>query len=431
MVARINTSKSISKALNYNEQKVKDGKAEILAESGFLKDVDKLHFYDKINHFESFTSLNDRAITNTLHVSLNFDPSEVLSNEKMVEIAEAYMNKIEFGDQPYLVYRHYDSGHPHIHVVSTNIKKDGSRISMHNLGRNQSEKARKEMEVEFGLVKAEDKKNANTLKWQPVDARKVIYGKSETRRAIANVLGPVLNQYKFSSLAELNAVLKVYNITADRGQEGSRIYSTNGLTYRILDEQGNKVGIPQKASTFFMKPTLANLEKKFAANEVLKAPHKKRMQTSINWILNKQPRSLEEFITELEKEHITVVLRKGRENLIYGITYVDHKTKCVFNGSDLGKQYSAKAILEKCGQQIIPELSTVSKKKTISKLANEKPQKEKEPATTKQEINEKDLQDHGKYWTMQVNWDTPTPGDDYIPYQLKRKKKRKKKGISI
>jgi len=41
-----------------------------------------------------------------------------------------------------------------MHIVSSNIQKDGSRISLHNLGRNQSEKARKEIEIEFGLVKA-------------------------------------------------------------------------------------------------------------------------------------------------------------------------------------------------------------------------------------------------------------------------------------
>src|SRR4051812_21818415 len=151
MVARINTGKSISKALNYNEQKVQQGKAEILAAIGFIKDADKMNFYDKINQFERHISLNERATTNTLHVSLNFDPSEKLSNEKMTEIAETYMQKIGFANQPFLVYRHHDAGHPHIHIVSTNIERDGNRISMHNLGRNQSEKARKEIEVDFGL----------------------------------------------------------------------------------------------------------------------------------------------------------------------------------------------------------------------------------------------------------------------------------------
>ena len=52
MVARINTGKSISKALNYNEQKVANGKAECIIASGFIKYVNRLNFYDKLHHFE-------------------------------------------------------------------------------------------------------------------------------------------------------------------------------------------------------------------------------------------------------------------------------------------------------------------------------------------------------------------------------------------
>lgn len=421
MVARINTSKSILKALNYNEQKVQQGKAEILAESGFANDVEKLTFYDKLNHFERYTSLNERATTNTMHVSLNFDPSENLSNEKMIDIAAAYMEKIGFANQPYLVYRHYDSGHPHLHIVSTNIRKDGKRISMHNLGRNESEKARKQIEKEFGLVKAEDKKNADVMKLQPANAKKVIYGKAETRRAIANVLGPVINQYKFTSLAELNAVLGLYNITADRGQEGSRIYRHKGLTYRILDEQGNRVGVPQPASSFFIKPTLAKLEEKFSENELLRLPHKKRLQTAIAWVLNKQPINMEAFVKSLEKENISVVLRKGKEDMIYGITYVDHKTKSVFNGSDLGKQYSAKAVLEKCQSQVIQkEISHDNNKSMQIQL--------KMPHNQTNTVTQQ---------SAKAGWELPeikpaqAPVADSVPYQLKRKKKRKKKRISI
>ncbi|HRN73535.1 MAG TPA: relaxase/mobilization nuclease domain-containing protein [Ginsengibacter sp.] len=421
MVARINTNRSIAKTFNYNEQKVQQGKAEILAESGFLKDVQRLNFHDKINHFERYTSLRDSAKTNTLHVSLNFDPSEKLSNEKMIDIAAAYMEKIGFGQQPYLVYRHYDSGHPHLHVVSVNIKRDGDRISMHNLGRNQSEKARKEIEIEFGLVKAEDKKNADPMKLQPVNAKKVTYGKAETRRAIANVLGPVINQYKFTSLAELNAILGLYNINADRGQEGSRIYRNNGLTYRILDEQGNKVGVPQRASSFFMKPTLAKLEGKFLENESLRLPYKKRLQTAIAWVLSKYPANIESFVKALEKENISVVLRKGKENVIYGITYVDHKTKCVFNGSDLGKQYSAKAVLENCREQVIQTAMAKDSKQSIQRQL-QVPQQGTKAATQYPAI---------QGWQLPKGKPIHTPAADYVPYQLKRKKKRKKKRISI
>lgn len=420
MVARINTGRSISKALNYNEQKVQQGKAEILAASGFIKDVDKLNFYDKMSQFERLISLNERTTTNAMHVSLSFDPSEKLSNEKMIEIAESYMEKIGFGSQPFLVYRHHDAGHPHIHIVSTNIERDGHRISMHNLGRNQSEKARKEIELDFSLVKAESRKEADEQKLVPVNVQKLSYGKSETKRAIANVLMMVLNQYKFSSLPGLNAVLKLYNVAADRGSEESRMYLQKGLTYRALDEAGNKIGKPIKASAFYMKPTLVNLEKKFSENEILMAPKKKRLQTAIGWTLNKQPASVEAFIKALAKENISTVLRKGKEDVIYGITYIDHKTKCVFNGSDLGKEYSAKAILEKCNRQIF-----------LAPIESIKQQEKKEQIVVDQ--LEKKLiskQQHLTTTKGQAANTAVSPAFDYVPHQLKKKKRKKRRRIS-
>lgn len=423
MVARINTSKSISKALNYNEDKLRKGKAEILSASGFLKDPEKLSFYDKLNHFERFTSLNDRAVTNTLHVSLNFDPSEQLSNEKLTAIADRYMEQIGFGQQPYLVYRHYDAGHPHIHIVSTNIQKDGKRISMHNMGRNQSEKARKDIEKEFGLVRADSKKTSDTFKVVPVNASKVVYGKSETKRAIANVLMVVLNQYKYSSLPELNAVLKLYNVVADRGSEDSRMFQQKGLTYRVLDENGNKVGTPIKASGFYMKPILSYLEKKFDENQVLKNPLKKKLKVAIDWHLNKPSANLAAFIKALEKENISTVLRTGKDGVIYGITYVDHKNKAVFNGSDIGKAYSAKAILEKCGPAATP-VKEAGQVKSIKEQPTPMHEQKKESAF---EIKDTKTDSNAQILALTES----KPATDYIPHQLKKRKRKKRKRISL
>ena len=69
------------------------------------------------------------------------------------------MDKISFGEQPFLVYNHTDAGHPHIHIATINIKPDGNRIDIHNIGRNQSEQARKEIEIEFNLIKASKRKD--------------------------------------------------------------------------------------------------------------------------------------------------------------------------------------------------------------------------------------------------------------------------------
>ncbi len=198
----------------------------MLYAGNFLKDANRMNFYQKMEAFERLNELNDRAQTKTLHVSLNFDPSEKLSSDKLIKIAESYMEQIDFADQPFLVYKHHDAGHPHIHIVTTTIREDGSRINTHNIGRNQSEKARKEIENEFNLIRAENQKQLLKQKIQPVKAEKIIYGKSETKKAITNVVNAVLNTYNYSSLPEFNAILKQYNVMADRGKEEGSIYKT-------------------------------------------------------------------------------------------------------------------------------------------------------------------------------------------------------------
>jgi len=214
----------------------------------------------------------------------------------------------------------------------------------------------KKLKKSFGLVRAEDSKVRQSYEVKPVSVQRVQYGRSETKRAITNVLNSVLTNYKFSSLPELNAVLKQYNVLADRGSENSRIFQNNGLVYRVVDSSGNKIGVPVKATDFYNKPTLKFLETKFASNETAKQPFKSRVKNAIDLALLKQKNiHLNALIKVLEKEGIHVALRQNSEGIIYGITYVDHKTKCVFNGSDLGKQYSAKAIQERCSNIVQAE----------------------------------------------------------------------------
>ncbi|HLP37596.1 relaxase/mobilization nuclease domain-containing protein [Lacibacter sp.] len=344
MVAKITTPKRIEAALNYNEKKVQKGNAVCLQAVNYLQDAGEMSFYQKLAGFEQRNRLNERATTRTLHVSLNFDPSEKMNEEKLLQIASDYMMKIGFAEQPYLVYKHEDAGHPHIHIVSTTIKADGSRINTHNIGRNQSEKARKEIEQQYGLIKAERQQQLGSPMIKPVDVQKVIYGKSETHRGIANVVSAVFSSYKFCSLPEYNASLKQFNVVADRGKEEGRIYKNRGLVYRVLDERGSKVGVPIKASAIGCQPTLTNLEKKFAANEVAKESLKPFVKTKLEECLAKSPATVHGLIELLKKKNIYTLLRQNAEGRVYGITFVDNQNKCVFNGSDLGKGYSVASI---------------------------------------------------------------------------------------
>lgn len=207
MVAIIKTSNSVQRILNYNEIKVKEGKAECISAINFPLELDRLNFTLKLNRFTKQASLNENVKRNAVHISLNFDPSENHSKEKINEITNVYMEKIGFGKQPYLVYQHHDAGHPHCHIVTNNIQRDGKRIDLHLLGIRKSEPARKEIEELFRLVKAEGRKTKEQFSLQPIANRKIDYGKTESKKAINGVLNKVLFEYKYSSLPELNAVL--------------------------------------------------------------------------------------------------------------------------------------------------------------------------------------------------------------------------------
>ncbi|MGJ1269529.1 relaxase/mobilization nuclease domain-containing protein [Sphingobacterium spiritivorum] len=353
MVAIINSSHSIHRILNYNENKVKEGVAECIGAQNYPFDPDQMSFNMKLNRFLKQMELNQNTKRNSVHISLNFDSSEKgMPNEKLIGIADTYMQKIGFGKQPYLVYRHDDAGHPHIHIVTTNIEHDGRRIDLHHLGIRMSEPARKAIEKEYGLVRAEDRKRIqqNILPVNPVTVK---YGKNPSKQAIQNVLQYVIGNYKFASFPELNAILQQYNLKADRGQPDSRTFIKNGLLYRILDSAGNPVGVPIKASLFASKPTLKFLEQKFLKNKEKGLTQKRRVKNAIDTILASKNVTLDDLSKILDRQGIHIVLRTSENGLAYGITYVDHQTRCVFNGSALGKEYSAKQLMERCANTMI------------------------------------------------------------------------------
>ncbi|MBL7708948.1 MAG: hypothetical protein JNJ86_07730 [Chitinophagaceae bacterium] len=209
---------------------------------------------------------------------------------------------------------------------------------------------------------------------------------------------------------------------ADRGRENSIVHRKGGLLYCLLDEKGNKTGVPVKASHLYSKPTLAVLEKKFHANETLRQPDKRKLKASIDWVLANSPGSLKEFTDALLKERVQTVLRQNKEGLIYGITFIDYRTKSIINGSDIGKQYSIAGIEAKIGgtkkEESIPEKSqtsqtTVSNPRELKTLQENSPD---EPGYNKGNLLQ-ELMDHEKN-TNRVAGEL-----------LKKKKKKRNKNL--
>jgi hypothetical protein len=211
-------------------------------------------------------------------------------------------------------------------------------------------------------------------------------GKSETKRSITNVLNHVVDHYKYTSLQELNSILKQYNVQADRGHEDGRIYKNRGLLYSVINEEGKQMTKPIKASEIYNKPTLDRIEHNCKQNEITRETERRQLKATIDWAMLKEPRSLGELAKELQKERIVIVASRSAEGKIFGLTYIDHENKSVFKGSDVGKEYAAKKMLERFN---IPDKEHVQQQEKVPALT--KPDgKEKDSAPTKEKESQQE-----------------------------------------
>ena len=119
------------------------------------------------------TELNPRVSKVVGHISLSFSAqdSSKLSNEWMAQIAREYMEKMGIKDTQYIIGRHFDKEHPHVHIAFNRIDNNGKTISDRN-DRFRSEKICKELTAKYGLYFADGKENVKEHRLKEPDKTK-------------------------------------------------------------------------------------------------------------------------------------------------------------------------------------------------------------------------------------------------------------------
>ena len=370
MVSIVQSSRDIRATVLYNEQKLTEKKAVFLGAFNYWQEDAELGLNDMLHRLRDLTTLNERSRANTIHFSLNYHPAQQLEDRQMRQLAREFLQKVDFGDQPALVYRHLDAGHPHTHIVTVNIRPDGSRINNDKRAPHHLQKVCGELEQSHHLMPAGMHTAINHLREEGQYAQRLEYGKTPTKTGIETVLAQVLPNFNYTTLEELNAVLSLYRVKADRGSEFGLMYQSKGLYYRMIDERGVKIGTPIKASSLENKPTLDYLEKKYLANRLTRQQHLKRMQDKVTIATSiGNPASLQTWKEDLSRDGVEVVTlrtpvrRKHSpigeecpENAAirppfdgHGFYYVDFKRRAVLRDTDLGPEFSAESILRKTG----------------------------------------------------------------------------------
>lgn len=340
MVAKISHGMSLYGALAYNYDKVAAGTAEILSGSRMISDRLGLPSEDirlALLSFENYLLANRNTEKPVLHISLSPAPEDRLTDERLAELAERYMQKMGYGNQPYITYKHTDTHNTHIHIVSVCVDEQGKKISDAYEHR-RSMTACRELEADFGLRNGVDMEKRNPK----AELRKVDASLGDVRHQVGNTLKAVLESYRFQTFGEYSALLSTLNIEAKQVRGEYNGVSYTGIVYSTTDDTGKVVSPPFKSSRFGKRFSNERLEKRMLMN--LKALKDGKWTPSIQGDIVRalrQADSRKRFVELLGQNRIDVVFRENERGRIYGVTFIDHNRREVFNGSRMGKEFSA------------------------------------------------------------------------------------------
>lgn len=418
MIAKISHGSSLYGVLSYNQLKVDSLHADVLFGNRIIEPQgDNPYTVGHLSRsFADYLTANRKTEKPVLHISLNPAPKDSLNEEQFISLAEEYMRGMGFGDQPYIVYRHNDIGREHLHIVSVRVDENGRAIS-DSYEHERSMKVCRELEQRFDLTPATRKEWKEGLPLSPVD-----YGSGNLKGQLAGVIRPIARKWHFQTLGEYRAALSLYGITVDevRGEYGGKAY--HGLSYSATDKEGNKAGKPFKASVFGKEAGIEALEKRMQASAAWMKNHKDMATGTSDRIaaaMRAAGRDRARFERELMRQGIGVVFRQNEAGRIYGATFIDHADKTVFNGSRLGKEFSAGVFNDLFAGQ--DAAGAVSREQEHSHA----PERQGHDTDYHPDYKDDSAQNVANAFNLFATVQGGTSCDRPVPQQRKRKKKRR------
>ena len=340
MVAKITIGSSLFGAIKYNADKVNEGKGQLLDTNKIFNDgTGRVDIVQAMHDFERHMPLQMRTEKPVIHISLNPHPDDRLTDKELTEMAHEYMQRIGYGDQPYIIVKHEDIDRHHLHIVSVRVDEQGKRINS-DFTHKRSLAIIRDFERRYGLNQGNKRENKQQNPLHPVNP-----DTGDIKKQVGNTVKAVFSTYQFQTIGELRALLSLYNLTVDEVRGNAKGEEYNGLVYSVIDANGNKAGNPFKSSLFGKSVGYEALQRKAAFSKKnikeknLTDPTRKTLEYALRRTYDK-----DELVQMLKTKGIDCVFRYTDEGRLYGTTFIDHRTHCVLNGSRMGKDFSANAL---------------------------------------------------------------------------------------
>ncbi len=343
MVAKIKYGNFLKQTLIYNSRKIEDGEAKVLLANRLFTPPDgKFSVTDCMVDFQSFIPSHCRTERPVIHISLNPHPDDRLTDEQFAAIAEEYMERLGYGAQPYIVYKHEDISRHHLHIVSLRVDEQGRKLDDRFEFRRSKEITR-DIELKYGLHRAESREQIEIGNASRIDP-----ARGDVEQQIRDVVMEISSRYRYLSLNEYRAVLSLYKVNVQEQQGEVKGVRYDGLVYFATDDNGVTICPPIKASEIDRAVGYKAIMERIECNKSQVATQRLNRQTAykVRDALNNSTH-IDSFAERLKDKNIDVIFRKNGVGRLYGVTFIDHNNSCVFNGSRLGRDLSANAIAER------------------------------------------------------------------------------------
>lgn len=331
--------------MRYNKEKVDKDEAEVLLWQKMLEPFDKYGRMDVdacMDSFRPYLEANRRTTNTVFHASLNPSPEDRLTDEQLRKIACEYMERMGYGEQPYIVFKHKDISREHLHIVSLRIDEQGRKLP-HDFEARRSMEILRDLERKYNLhpsIKGEEQADK-------VGLHRVDYREGNVKQQISSVVRSCLRNYRCSFYEEFRTLLEAFNISVEErtGTVDGRNYA--GIVYGALTDDGYGIGTPFKSSRIGRDVGYKALQKYYENSKIkLKEDGTlDRLRQTVRDAMSPH-NARDEFRQLLKTDNIDAVFRVNPVGRIYGVTFIDHNYGIVANRSVLGKEFSANVFNE-------------------------------------------------------------------------------------
>jgi hypothetical protein len=294
MIAKIMQSAKSFQAVYYNEHKVSEQKAQFLGATNFPITSTSWDKNQYISYLNKVADLNPNVSSRQFHAVIS-TKGTAHDSATLKRIAEAYLSKMGYDKNPYLLYFHQDTDNNHVHIVTTRVNTEGVKVA-HSFER---------------------KRSLNHI-------QTIMNQIEQTAKNELPILD-VIQSYHYTTENQMLLLAHQLGYETTKDQEGNIRFQRDNITFSVIEKEA----IEERIKVSERQQTTPEIE------------HRKQQLKAIlmkyeSVITDNTEAQLQKIAKK--KFGVEIIFHRGNnsENP-FGYTLIDHSHKQIYKGSDVVK----------------------------------------------------------------------------------------------